>query len=319
MILAPVRNRRFGAMIPGTFQRTERGWRAVLDVGPNCSEDELMAAAHRIADRIPLRHNQVVLTYVDGMTAGLAMLHLNLHAAQQRRLTGLPDAPEFQDALPTEPRSGCLFEGRAWSGANATPELCGCPDCLQYVAERDSWSVGDDITAEIPITRGADPDALLSVEMDTSEPTPIIYHTGEDIQVLTPEDRGPRTPTEDQASAPLPTPSDGAFVGANENRESGGGAQGLTLIMGGGSASIAVGPWHRKYARPIVRVLSLGGSMTARQVGMAIGCRSPRIVKGTLIELEADGWVQVEGATKQGSNLWMTNRDPAEMPQEETA
>jgi hypothetical protein len=317
-------------MLLGSFVPSERGWKALLDVGPNCSEDELMAAAHRYADRMALRHGQVVLVYEAGLTAGIARLYINLFAEVAEV------EPEYVWVQITANRSvripvgipvgKCLFTGPV----RFVPLVddCPCDECQEVVRERDASPTlrrptaqpQDAITQEIPITRSATPDTLLLKETDMPGAAPIVNHMGEDIPVLTGEDRGPRTTTEDPTEDHSRTPSEPTSVGGSENPESGGEATVLYLLQGGINASMTPGPWDKKYARPIVRILALGGSMTARQIGIAIGCKTPRIVHGTLTELEADGWVRADGKTQQGHVTWTTDRDPAEMPQtEETA
>jgi hypothetical protein len=323
MILTPTRGRLFGSMLPGTFKRTESGWTALLDVGPNCSEDELLGAAHRFADRLTVRHAQVQLTYVQGQVAGLARLWINLVDKPRTAWTPASEIVDFEMPTPRLSDGSCLLEGNANPWATAAD--CGCEDCQWLTADPVGWKRGerrhDAITQEVPVVACVAPDTLLLEETDMPGATPIVNHKGEDIQVLTGEDRGPRTTTEDPTEDHSPTPSEVRNTGVPGNPESGGEVPVLVLLQGGINASMAPGPWDKKYARPIVQILALGGSMTARQIGIAIGCKTPRIVHGTLTELQADGWVRADGKTRQGHVTWTTDRDPAEMPQdkEETA
>lgn len=71
-------NRKFGQMLPGTFERTRTGWTALLDVGPNNTDEELAAHAHRMADRLSMRRDQIRLVDAPEQVAGLARLHIKL-------------------------------------------------------------------------------------------------------------------------------------------------------------------------------------------------------------------------------------------------
>ena len=319
MIVAPATNRLFGRMIAGSFVPSERGWKALLDVGPNCSEGELMAAAHRYADRMALRHGQVVLTYEAGRTAGIARLWINLVDVPRRVWTPASETVEFELPRPRLSDGSCLLEqpGNSW----ATAADCGCEECQWITADPVGWRRDEHrheaITQEIPVTSKTARTPSLSGEMDTSGQPSIVNHTPEDIQVLGAEDRGPRTPPRTPTEDPSPTTSETPYTGGSENSESGGVVPVLYLVQGGGIASIAPGPWHRQYARSIVILLADERSRTARQIGIDVGCVTPRIVHGTLTELLATGWVQMGGKTQHGHATWTTDRDPAEMPQRE--